>query len=69
MNWLWVILVVATIAGVLGYFSEQNKEKKGEAAVESAMVGGIGCGYLILQILIGLAGLWFLIKLAGWLFS
>lgn len=48
MNWLIVILIVAAIAGLIGYFySDKNK---GENAAKVAIMGGLGCGYIILQI-------------------
>lgn len=30
MNWLWIILVVATIAGVIAYFGEHDEKEKGQ---------------------------------------
>jgi hypothetical protein len=69
MNWLWVILIVAGIAGVIAYVGEQDKKEKRQAAVGGAIAGGIGCGYLILQVLFGVFALWFLFKLAEWLFG
>ncbi len=69
MNWLWVILIAAGITGVIAYFSEQNDDEKGQAAVSGAFVGGMGCGYLILQILFGLFVFWLLFKLGAWLFG
>lgn len=69
MNWLWVILIVAGIAAVLAYIGEQNEDEKGQAAVSGAFVGGMGCGYLILQILFGLFVFWVLFKLGAWLFG
>ena len=69
MNWIWVILIAAAITGAIAYFSEQNKDEKGQAAVSGAFVGGMGCGYLILQILFGLFTFWLLFKLGAWLFG
>lgn len=69
MNWLWVILIVAGIAGAIAYFGEHDEKEKGKAAVGGAIAGGFGCGYLILQILLGLFALWLLFKLGGWLFG
>lgn len=69
MNWLWVILIVASIAGVIAYVGEKDKKEKGQAALGGAIAGGMGCGYLILQVLFGLVVLWLLIKLGGWLLS
>lgn len=69
MNWLWVIIVVAAIGAVLAYWSEKNKEEKANAAVSGAITGGLGCGYLIIQLLLGLAGLWIVIEIVRWLFN
>lgn len=69
MNWFWIIIIVAGIAGVIAYIGEQDKKEKGQAALGGAIAGGVGCGYLILQVLFGLAALWLLIKLGGWLFG
>lgn len=69
MNWFWVILIVAGISGVVAYVGEQDKKEKGKAAVGGAIAGGFGCGYLILQILLGLFVIWLLFKMIGWLFG
>lgn len=69
MNWLWVIIVVAVIAAIFGYFSEDQESERGKAALGGAIAGGIGCGYLILQILLGVAVLWGIFMLFGWLFG
>ncbi len=67
MNWLWVILVVAAIGGLLGYFgSDRNR---GKNAIQGALVSGMGCGYIILQIFLAFVGLWILFKLGSWLFG
>ncbi|HPT72804.1 MAG TPA: hypothetical protein PLE74_11060 [Candidatus Cloacimonadota bacterium] len=67
MTWLWVILIVALIGGLIGYFS--SDKNKGENALGGAVAGGMGCGYIILQIFLALVGIWLLIKLGSWLFS
>lgn len=67
MIWLWVILIVAAIGGLIGYFSSDHD--KGENAVEGVLVGGIGCGYIILQIFLTILGIWILFKVGSWLFS
>jgi len=65
MTWLWVILIVAAIGGIIGFLSSGKKED----AVSGAVGAGVGCGYLILQIFLGLAGLYLLILLGSWLFG
>jgi hypothetical protein len=67
MTWLWVILIVSAIGGLLGYFgSEKNRS---ENAINGAVTGGIGCGYIILQIFFAFIGLWLLFKVGSWLFG
>lgn len=39
MNWLWVIIIVAVIAGVIAYIGEQDEKEKGEAAIGGAIAG------------------------------
>ena len=57
-NWLLVIIVVAIIGGVIGYFtsSDGNRGEIGSA---------IGCGYVLFQLFLWVAG----IALAVWLFG
>lgn len=69
MNWLWVIIVVAVVAAVFGFLAEDKEEDRGKAALSGALVGGMGCGYIILQILLGLAIIWGFFMLVGWLFG
>lgn len=65
MTWLWVILIVAAIGGIIGYFSSGTKE----GAAEGATVAGFGCGYIILQIFLALLGIYILFLIGNWLFS
>ena len=65
MTWLWVIIVVAVIGGIIGYFSSGTRE----GAVEGAVTAGMGCGYIIFKIFLALVGLYLLIKIGGWLFG
>jgi len=66
MTWLWVILIVAAIGGIIGYVSSGGKK---EDAVQGAVGAGMGCGYIILQIFLTLLGLFLLFKIGSWLFS
>ena len=68
MNWLIVIIVVAIIAGIIGALSSENGEK-GEGFFSGALAGGMGCGYVIFQILLGVGGLFLLFKIFGFLFG
>jgi hypothetical protein len=65
MTWLWVILIVAAIGGIISYFSSG----KAEDGVAGAVASGIGCGYLILQIFLAFVGLFIFFKIAEWLFG
>lgn len=65
MTWLIVIIVVALIGGVIGYFCSGD----GEGFLTGLVGAGAGCGYLIFQIFIGLLSLYLLIKLGVWLFG
>jgi len=65
MTWLWVILIVAAVGGIISYISTGKKED----AAAGAATAGIGCAYLILQIFVAIIGLFILFKVAGWLFG
>ena len=65
MTWLWVIIVVAIIGGIIGFMSSGKEED----AVAGAAVAGMGCAYMIFQIFMALVGLFILFKLGSWLFS
>lgn len=65
MNWIWVILVVAAIGAIVGYFTSGTKE----GAAEGAVVAGIGCGTIILRIFLALVAIAIFFSLAGWLFG
>ena len=65
MNWLIAIIVFAIIGGIIGYLNSGKKED----AVGGAVAGGLGCGYLILQIGIAVIGLLITVKIFSWLFS
>ena len=65
MTWIWVILVVAVIGALIGYFNSGTKE----GAAEGAVTAGVGCGYIIFQIFIALVGLYVLFLLGSWLFG
>ncbi len=65
MNWIWVIIVVAVIGGIIGYMRSGKKED----AVSGAIGAGVGCGYIILQIFLALLGIWILFRIGSWLFG
>ena len=65
MTWLVVILVVAAIGGIIGFLNTG----KSEDAVAGAVGAGMGCGYIILQIFLAIAGIALLFAIGGWLFG
>ena len=65
MTWLWVILIVAAIGGILSYLSSG----KAEDGLAGAATSGAGCAILIFQIFLALVGILIFLKIAGWLFS
>lgn len=65
MTWLWVILIVAVIGGIIGFLSSGKAEDAGAGAVAA----GVGCGYLIFQIFLALIGFYILFSIGGWLFG
>ena len=68
MNWLIVIVIVAIIGGIIGFFASNDGER-GEGAAAGCLTSGIGCGYIIVYIGLGLLGLYLLFKLGSWLFG
>lgn len=65
MTWLWIILIVAAIGGIISYLLTGKKED----AATGAATAGIGCAYLIFQIFMVVFGIFILFKIAGWLFG
>lgn len=66
MTWLWVILVVAVIGGIIGWLFS---DKEDNGFLSGFLGAGFGCGYIILQIFLAILGLWLVLKLGSWLFS
>ncbi len=65
MTWVWVILIVAIIGGIIGYMGSGKTE---DAAVGAA-TAGFGCAYIIFQIFLALLGFYILFKIGNWLFN
>ena len=65
MTWFWVIIIVAAIGGIIGFISSGKEED----AVSGAVGAGLGCGYIILHIFLGLVGLYLLFLIGSWLFG
>ena len=68
MNWLIIIIVVAIIVGIISALNSNDGEK-GEGFLSGALAGGMGCGYVIFHIFLGVIGLILLFKLFGFLFG
>ena len=66
--WLIIILVVAAVCGIIGFFSSEEGERSSGAA-EGAMAGAMGCGYLLFRLFLWGLGLAFLIWLFGAIFG
>jgi len=69
MRWLWVILIVAVIGGIIGFLGSDRDEDRGANALGGALAGGLGCGYIILQIFLVILGFFILFKIGCWLFG
>ena len=67
-TWLIIILVVAAIGGLIGFFGSEDG-KRGEGATQGAIMGAMGCGQLLLQLLLWGLGVMFLIWLFGAIFG
>ncbi len=66
--WIWIIIIAVIIGGIWGYLSS-DEDKKGADAFSGAVVGGIGCGYVLLQIFLWGLGIMFFLWLFGAIFS
>ena len=68
MNWLVVIIVVAVIGGIIGFF-RSNDGERGMGALEGAATGAVGCGVIIFRLFLAAIGIGLFFSLIGWLFS
>lgn len=71
-TWLIIILVVAAICGIIGFFSSEEGERSSgaaEGAMAGAMAGAMGCGYLLFRLFLWGLGIAFLIWLFGAIFG
>lgn len=68
MKLFYIIIGVAIIGGIIGYFlSDDNNPKEGAAG--GAAVGVIGCLSILTYVGGGLLGLYLIIKIFAWIFS
>ena len=65
MNWIWIILVVGVVVGVIVYFSTSNTDD----ALKAGGMAAFGCGTVVFQIFLAVVGLGLTIALFGWLFG
>ena len=63
-TWLIIILVVAAIGAVIGFVGSEDG-KRGEGAAQGALVGAVGCGHVLFELLLWGLG----IALVFWLFG
>jgi hypothetical protein len=66
MNWLWFIIVIAIIGGVIGFFSSDGNK---DDAVTGAVVGGWIAGQFVIYILGTLLFFYIVLKIGGCLFN
>jgi hypothetical protein len=61
--WFTILIIAIIIGAAIGFFSSNDGER-GAGAAGGALAGGMGCGYVLLQIFLAGLGILFLI----WLF-
>ncbi len=66
--WLTILVIAVIIGAVIGFLGSEDGEK-GAGAVGGAITGGMGCGYILLQIFLAGLGILFIIWLFGALFG
>jgi len=64
--WIYVLIGAIVIGAIIGMLSSDDSTG---GALGGALAGGMGCGYVLLQIFLGLVGLWLLFKVGSWLFG
>lgn len=48
--WIWIIIVAIIIGAIIGA-SSSNDGERGSGAFSGAIMGGMGCGYILFQII------------------
>lgn len=65
--WLTILIIAIVVGGMLGFaFSDEGDRSSG--AINGALAGGMGCGYILLRIFIAGIAIFLLIKLFKALF-
>lgn len=67
-TWIIIILVVAAIGGIIGFFGSEDGSRK-EGAATGAIYGAIGCGQILLRIFLWGLGILVVLKLFGAIFG
>ena len=63
MVWLWIIIIVMVIGGIIGAIGSGDDDK-GSGCLGGALTAGVGCGYVLVQIfiaglvIVGIIWLW-----------
>lgn len=63
-TWLIIILVVAALGGIIGFFGSEDRQR-GEGAAQGAIMGAVGCGHVLFELFLWGLG----IALVVWLFG
>ena len=66
--WFTILIIAVIIGGAIGFLTSKDGER-GEGAFSGALVGGMGCGYILFQILIAGFVLFIIMALFGFLFG
>jgi len=65
MIWLLVLIVISTIGGVFGYVYSGTTDDPISGVIDA----GIKCGYIMLQIFLGMVEIAFVMVVGNWLFG
>lgn len=65
--WIVVLIAAIVITGIIGA-ATADKGEEGLGCIQGGMTGGIGCGYILFNILLFVGGILLLLKLFDWLF-
>lgn len=66
--WIWIIIIAIIIGAIWGASSSKDGER-GAGAFSGALMGGMGCGYVLFHIFLWGAGIIFVLWLFGNLFG
>lgn len=66
--WIWLIIIAIIVGAIWGALTS-DKGESGAGAISGAIAGGMGCGYLLLQIFLWGLGIFIMIWLFGALFG